>query len=164
MVASYEAGPLAQSGPVANSALNPSDALILVADDSEEDRFFLLRAFAKSGLRNPVHTVGSGAEALAYLSGEGRYADRKEFPLPKIVFLDLQMPPPNGFDVLRWKQGRGELPRILWVAMSSFNSVRTINECYNAGASTFLTKPLEAEDIRNLVEAFEEYWVKASPK
>ena len=49
------------------------------------------------------------------------------------------------------------LPRMLWVAMSNFNNVRTINQAYAAGASTFLTKPLDAADIRNLVQAFEDF-------
>jgi hypothetical protein len=42
--------------------------------------------------------------------------------------------------------------------MSNFNSVRTINEAYSAGATTFLTKPLDGADITNLVQAFEEFW------
>jgi CheY-like chemotaxis protein len=166
VVANNDPGSLARSESRAggNGNPTPSDGLVLVADDSEEDRFFLLRAFAQSGIRNPVLTVNSGAEVVAYMGGDGKYADREKYPLPRIVFLDMQMPTPNGVEVLRWKQTRTDLPRILWVAMSNFNSVRTINDAYNAGATTFLTKPLEAEDIRNLVEAFEEYWLRAAPK
>ena len=68
------------------------------------------------------------------------------------------MPTPNGVEVLRWKEDRSDLPRILWVAMSNFTSVATINQAYEAGANTFLTKPLDGADIKNLVEAFEEFW------
>jgi two-component system, response regulator len=75
-----------------------------------------------------------------------------------MVFIDIQMPPPNGFEVLKWKQTQKNLPRILWVAMSNFNSVKTINDAYTAGASTFLNKPLDGADIKNLVQAFEEFW------
>jgi CheY-like chemotaxis protein len=131
---------------------------VLIVDDSESDIFFLLRAFASSRVQNPVDVVRSGSEAIDFLSGAGHYADRVRHPLPKIVFLDLRMPTPNGLDVLAWKQKQSNLPRMLWVAMSNFDSPRTINEAYAAGASTFLIKPLEALDIRNLIDAFNEFW------
>lgn len=134
--------------------------MIFIADDSEADRLILTRAFAASGIKNPIRVFEGGAELIRYLKGEGKYWDRMMYPMPRIVFIDLQMPTPNGFEVLQWKQRQAGLPRILWVAMSGSNSVRTINDAYNAGATTFLTKPLDAADIRNLVGAFEDYWFK----
>lgn len=131
---------------------------VLVADDSEVDIFFLLRALSASGVKNPVHVVRSGAEAIEFLSHAGRFADPAASPRPGIVFLDLMMPEVGGLDVLRWKQHRSELHGILWVALSNFDSVQTINQAYQAGANTFLSKPLDPEDIRNLVQAFEAYW------
>ena len=131
---------------------------MLIADDSESDIFFLLRAFAASKVRNPVYVVRSGAETIQYLAGEGRFANRARYPLPKIVFLDLKMPAPDGLEVLRWKERFGRLPRMLWVAMSNFDVVKTINEAYSAGATTFLTKPLDGTDIKNLIDAFDQYW------
>jgi DNA-binding NtrC family response regulator len=68
------------------------------------------------------------------------------------------MPPPDGLEVLRWKEQQKDLPRLLWVAMSNFDVVKTINEAYAAGATTFLTKPLDATDVKNLIEAFDQYW------
>jgi CheY-like chemotaxis protein len=140
-----------------------SGAPVLIADDSESDIFFLLRAFAASKVRNPVYVVRSGAEAIDYLSGNGKFANRARYPLPKIVFLDLKMPAPDGLEVLRWKERQRELPRMLWVAMSNFDVVKTINEAYAAGATTFLTKPLDGADVKNLIEAFDEYWTVAEP-
>ena len=132
-------------------------SVILVADDSESDRIFLLRAFKSSGISNTVHFVSAGAEVIQYLNGEGKYADRKLYPLPGAIFLDLHMPPPSGFEILRWKQTRGRESNILWVAMSGLDSDRAINDAYNAGASTYLAKPLDGADIRNLVQAVEDY-------
>lgn len=136
-----------------------SGAAVLVADDSESDIFFLLRAFAASKVKNPVYVVRSGAEAMEYLAGERKFSDRDRYPFPKIVFLDLKMPAPDGLEVLRWKQHRFDFDGVLWVAMSNFDSVRTINEAYAAGANTFLAKPLDAADVENLVEAFNEHWL-----
>lgn len=136
-------------------------APVLIADDSESDIFFLLRAFATSKVKNPVYVVRSGAEAIEYLAGRGKFSNRDRYPLPKIVFLDLKMPPPDGLEVLRWKEKHPGLPRMLWVAMSNFDIVKTINEAYATGATTFLTKPLDAADVKNLIEAFDEYWTVA---
>jgi CheY-like chemotaxis protein len=130
----------------------------LIAEDSEADIFFLLRAFAASGVKNPVHVVLTGAEAMQYLSGEGRYANRTKYPLPNIVLLDLKMPAPDGLEVLRWKAYRPELQKILWVALSNFDGIKTINEAYSAGATTFLTKPLDGKDVQHLIEGFNDYW------
>lgn len=131
---------------------------VLIADDSESDIFFLLRAFSASRVKNPVYVVRSGAEAIQYLAGEGKFANRARFPMPKIVFLDMKMPPPDGLEVLRWKETQKNFARMLWVAMSNFDVVKTINEAYAAGATTFLTKPLDGADVKNLIEAFDEYW------
>ena len=60
----------------------PERAVILVVDDSEEDILLIRRAFEKAYLSNPVFAVRSGAEAISYLQGEGRYSSRDEFPLP----------------------------------------------------------------------------------
>jgi CheY-like chemotaxis protein len=159
VVARYDPASLLRgdSDPVEKNRPN-CGGVILVADDSESDRFFLMRAFAASGIKNPVRSFDSGYELTRYLKGDGNYSNRETYPLPAIVFVDLQMPPPNGIEVLKWKQTQKDLPRILWVAMSNFNSVRTINDAYSAGATTFLTKPLDGADVTNLVQAFEEFW------
>jgi CheY-like chemotaxis protein len=137
---------------------------VLIADDSESDIFFLLRAFAASHVKNPVYVVRSGPEAIQYLNGSGKFSNRAAFPIPKMVFLDLKMPSPDGFDVLRWKTQHLVQHRILWVAMSNFDTVKTINQAYACGATTFLSKPLDAEDIRHLIDSFEEFWkIQHSP-
>ena len=131
---------------------------VLIAEDSEADIFFLLRAFAASGVKNPVHVVRTGLEAMQYVAGEGKYSCRAKYPMPSIVILDLKMPSPDGLEVLRWKSGRPELQKILWVALSNFDGIKTINEAYGAGATTFLTKPLDGKDIQHLIEGFNDYW------
>lgn len=135
-----------------------SGASVLIAEDSEADIFFLLRAFAASGVSNPVHVVRTGAEAIQYLSGEGKYSNRAKYPMPNIVLLDLKMPSTDGLEVLRWKAYRPELQKILWVALSNFDGIKTINGAYAAGATTFLTKPLDGQDVQHLIEGFNDYW------
>src|SRR5690349_2640652 len=81
--------------PLADRRLN-----ILLTEDNSDDVFFFQNAFNKAGPAGVLHAVSDGLEALAYLSGEGVYADRLNFPFPDVLLLDLNMPRMNGFEVL----------------------------------------------------------------
>jgi CheY-like chemotaxis protein len=132
---------------------------VLIIDDSESDIFLLLKAFAHAKVKNPVRIFRNSVDAWRYLKGEEPFSDRSEFPYPGVVFLDLKMPSPDGLTLLHWKS-ENEIPsKALCVAVSNFDTVRGINQAYAAGASTFLAKPLDAEDVRNVVHGFEHFWL-----
>jgi len=132
--------------------------LILIAEDSEADIFFLLRVMDQAGVMNPIFVVRDGMEVMAYLKGTGKYADRVQYGVPGIVFLDLHLPEVDGFEILRSMRNNPQLNETLMVAVSSHDGVYAINLAYETGADTFLSKPLSAEDILNLITAFENYW------
>ena len=75
---------------------------ILLVDDNEDDIFFSKHALREAQITNPYQTVTDGKEAIDYLSGAGKFADRTQFPLPGLMLLDLKMPRKTGFDVLQW--------------------------------------------------------------
>jgi len=93
--------------------------VILVAEDDENDVFFLRRAFLKAGLANPLVAACDGQAAVDYLEGTGVYADRKSYPLPGLLLLDLKMPRKSGLEVLTWLRERPELSQIPVVVLSS---------------------------------------------
>jgi CheY-like chemotaxis protein len=78
---------------------------VLIADDSDSDRFFLRKAIEIAALRlRVIGEVWNGQEAIAYLSGADRYADRRQHPLPDVLLLDVRMPLLDGLEVLKWLQ------------------------------------------------------------
>src|SRR6478736_75172 len=120
---------------------------ILVADDDQNDVFFLRRAFQKSGFAHLVMHVMDGQEAIDYLRGESDYSDRSRFPLPSLLLLDLKMPKVDGFDVLTWLKGRSELKEIPVVVLSSSSREDDIQRARSLGANDYLVKPSDFEQL-----------------
>src|SRR5688500_5651951 len=79
-----------------------SSFVLLLLEDSEEDIFLFRRAITKVGREVALHCVRNGGEAQKYLRGEEKYADRSQFPMPSVVFSDLQLPGMGGLEFLEW--------------------------------------------------------------
>jgi len=131
---------------------------LLVAEDNAHDVFLLKRAFVKAGIDVPMHVVNDGQEAVDYLTGEERFANRKEFPLPTLLVLDLKMPRLSGFDVIRWVREHEGLRRLPILVLSSSGLGKDINRAYDLGANSYLLKPSRFEDLEILAEDVERYW------
>jgi DNA-binding response OmpR family regulator len=137
------------TGVVTPEASPPSQT-ILVVDDDENDVALLKLMFGRSRILNPVQTADSLKQALAYLSGEGAYSDRKTYPFPTIMLVDIHLRDGSGFDLLRWFQVHSaETP--VAVVMLTGSDVRSFKMSYELGAHSFLTKPLKFEDFHNMV-------------
>src|SRR5258708_39753770 len=97
------------------------DFTILLAEDDENDVWFVKRALNWADIHNPVQVVHDGQEAIDYLQGRNAYADRERYPLPKLALLDIKMPGKGGFDVLKWLRNDADegLRRLPVVIMSS---------------------------------------------
>ena len=131
---------------------------ILIADDDENDAASLIYNLQAAGVGNPILRVRDGNEAINYLAGTGEFADRRLFPLPSVLFLDLKMPRVDGFGVLDWLQLRPLKTPILVVALTGYLEYKNAQKAYQHGAHTFLTKPCVTEDIRNLRHVYAGYW------
>jgi len=132
---------------------------LLVAEDDDNDVFFIQRAFKQAEIVNPVHRVRDGEEAIAYLRGEGKYADRAQYPLPGLMLLDLKMPRKNGFEVIAWTRQQPGIRRLPIAVLSSSREEPDINRAYDTGANTYLVKPVNFEDLLATVKALHLFWI-----
>jgi CheY-like chemotaxis protein len=132
---------------------------ILIVDDSSDDVLLLRRAFKKAGVANPIQSVKSGCEAIAYLRGVPPFEDRAKHPLPSVILLDLQMPDGDGFEVLQWIRNKFPSGGLLVVVLTRLEEFRKINRAYALGANSFLTKPGSAEELQELIRIFSGYWL-----
>src|SRR3954451_23276753 len=107
--------------------LNRELSVILLVEDRDDDVLLVLRSFAKAKIPNPVQVVRDGEEAMAYLSGAGKYANRTEYPLPELLLLDLKMPKVNGFEVLAWIRQQRGLKTLRVVVLTSSEEMKDVN-------------------------------------
>ncbi len=135
---------------------------VLVAEDDPSDVFFLKRAFQMAGVPASLQFVRDGQEAIDYLDGENRFADRNTYPLPDLMLLDLKMPRLDGFDVLNWLRQQPGLKRLLVTVLTSSDHPQDINRAYDLGANSYLLKPHNAEHLSELVKQVERYWLEVN--
>lgn len=133
---------------------------ILLVEDNEDDVFFMRQALREANIRNSLHVVEDGEQAVEYLSGTGGYADRVQYPLPVVVFLDLKLPLKSGHEVLGWIRRQAKFDPLLVFVLTSSNERADISRCYSLGASSYLVKPPIVEQLTELTRAFRGYWLQ----
>src|SRR2546421_11518689 len=133
--------------------------VILLAEDNENHVLLVRRAFEQAGLVNPLYVVSNGEESINYLKGEGKYANRAEYPLTCLLLLDLKMPRKNGFEVLEWLREQPNLSSMRVVVLTTSEELRDVNRAYRLGANSFLTKPVDFRDFVQLSSAIKGYWI-----
>lgn len=126
---------------------------ILLAEDNEDDVLLLKLLLAKCGVLNPLQVVSNGEEVMAYLQGQGIYANRERYPRPILLLLDWKLPLMDGLDVLNSIQRQPELA-VATIVLTGYPDLREMNETYRSGARTFLTKPLDDQDCRRVICSF----------
>lgn len=128
---------------------------ILLVDDDPIDIRLTTEQLARSKVRNVVHAVGDGREALAFLRGEGEHADA---PRPDVILLDLNMPVMTGHELLEELKSDPELQRIPVVVVTTSDEDEDIARSYELQANAYITKPIGIEQLARVVKAIEAFW------
>jgi len=134
-------------------------AIILLVEDSRMDVELTLEAFHKARMGNEAHVASNGEEALDYLFGRDKYRDRKVYPLPDIVLLDLKLPGIDGLDVLREVKQTDGLKRIPVIILTSSKEEGDRSLSYDLGANSYLVKPVSFEGFLEVVRQIGDYWL-----
>ncbi|MFT4033136.1 MAG: response regulator [Siphonobacter sp.] len=135
---------------------------ILVADDDEDDRFFIKTAFHDSQVTNDVFFVADGVELMQYLLHEGAFTDTQKYPRPGIIFLDLNMPRKDGWEVLLEIKQNPALRAIPVVVLTTSNSERDILRTYESGANCYITKPISFDQLLHIIQSFGQFWLNTA--
>lgn len=131
---------------------------ILQVEDDPNDVFLLQHAMTQAGVENPIQVVTDGQQAIDYLKGDGKFANRERYPLPCLVLLDLKLPHVMGLNVLKWiRQQPG--PALVVVMLSASGEDTDIAAAYRLGANAFLTKPSTAGKLEEMAKAIKDFWL-----
>lgn len=134
---------------------------ILIADDDADDRYLLQSAFDDCHLDNPLHFVEDGAELIDYLLHQGPY-HASVHPLPGLILLDLNMPRKDGREALREIKQHPELKSIPVIILTTSKLDDDINKTYASGANCFITKPVSFENLMDVVQSIDQFWLKTA--
>jgi CheY-like chemotaxis protein len=124
---------------------------LLIAEDDENDRFLIARAFARAGTDAIIAFVRDGQETIEYLQKISR-SPAPQSPQLALLLLDLKMPRLDGFQVLKWlTQNPGLRPRLIVVLSSSSDPMDT-QRAEDLGADSYITKPHNASEYPRIAE------------
>jgi CheY-like chemotaxis protein len=132
---------------------------ILLAEDNEDDVFFMQRAAKACGIAHPIHVAPHGQAVIDYLSGANGFSDRTKYPLPFLCFLDLKMPHKSGLEVLEWIRGQPQLQTMLVLILTTSREESDVQRAYRLGVNSFLVKPPNAGQLTDLIRLVKAYWL-----
>lgn len=134
--------------------------IILVADDDEEDRMLLEDAMKESRIVNTLFFVENGEELIKFLLNQPPYEDKKKYPKPGLVLLDLNMPKKDGREALKEIKDHPKLRRIPVVILTTSKAEEDILRTYNLGVNSFITKPVTFDAFVETISTFGKYWLE----
>lgn len=131
---------------------------ILVVEDDAQHALLVRATFTAANLVNSVQVVGDAEKAIAYLGGQGPYADRVRHPLPIAVLLDINLPDRSGLDVLAWMREQPALRSIPVVVLTASEEDADLDRAYAVGADSYLTKPVGFDALLDVVRGLGLRW------
>ena len=147
-----------------NTKLTGRSVEILLVEDDPADVLLTQEALLGSKIRNNLHVVDDGVEALAFLRQEGTYRD---VPRPDLILLDLNMPRKDGREVLADIKEDPGLKAIPVAVLTTSSQDEDILKSYELHANCYITKPVGLEQFATVVQSLDDFWftiVKLPPK
>ena len=139
---------------------NGSDGkCILVVEDNHDHAELILESLTEAKVLNSILWIDNGNEAIDYLKGSGKFSDESTYPRPCLILLDLKLPGKDGKEILREVKSDEKTLSIPVIMLTSSGQDRDIDECYNLGANSYITKPISFGDFMEKVQAIPVYWL-----
>ncbi|MDB6066481.1 MAG: response regulator receiver protein [Pedosphaera sp.] len=131
---------------------------ILVVEDDPNDQLLIKKAFRAIGVTSSIHVVSDGAEAIAYMRGEGKFADREQYAYPTFISTDLKMPT-DGFEVLVFLKENPDWKIIPAVVFTASHDPDDVKKAYMLGASSYHVKPPSFDELCKQLKILHDYWL-----
>ncbi|SES15809.1 response regulator [Actinokineospora terrae] len=129
---------------------------VLLVEDDDGDVLMTREAFEHYKIRNQLHVVRDGEQAVAFLRREGQYADA---PRPDLILLDLNLPRFDGRQVLAEIKADAEFRMIPVVVLTTSEAEEDILRSYQLHANAYVTKPVDFDRFIEIIRKIDEFFV-----
>jgi CheY-like chemotaxis protein len=123
-------------------------------EHDDDERYIAQSVFDDHHYDIKIHFVETSNEVFTYLAE----CERTRSRFPSLILLDYLATPSNAVEILNELKADGRFSHIPVVVLSGSVKSDIIQECYAAGASSFIQKPSEAKEAENKVSSFVKYW------
>jgi CheY-like chemotaxis protein len=133
---------------------HPSEShpiVVLLVEDDPGDVVLIQEAFEHNKVRNRLHVVGDGVEAMQFLRDGGER--------PDLILLDLNLPRKDGREVLAEVKGDAELRTIPVVVLTTSAAEEDILRSYNTHANAYVTKPVDFTQFMDVIHQIDHFFV-----
>ncbi len=134
--------------------LTPVD--VLLVEDDEGDILMTKEAFEFYRIRNRLHVVTDGEQALHFLRRTGPFPDA---PRPGLIMLDVNLPRLSGLEVLAELKRDPELLLIPVVILTTSQAEEDILRSYRLHANAYVTKPVDFEQFIAAIRQVDDFFL-----
>src|SRR5258708_28296466 len=129
---------------------------VLLVEDDPGDVLMTREAFEHYRIRNELHVVGDGEQAMHFLRRDGDYANA---PRPGLILLDLNLPRRNGHEVLAELKSDPDLLSIPVVVLTTSQAEEDILRSYSLHANAYISKPVDFERFIDVVRQIDDFFL-----
>jgi CheY-like chemotaxis protein len=129
---------------------------VLLVEDDPGDVLITREAFEHHQIRNNLHVVGDGEQAMNFLRKTGSYAD---VPTPGLILLDLNLPRRNGLEVLADLKSDTELLTIPVVVLTTSQAPEDILRSYSLHANAYISKPADFDEFVYAIGQIDDFFL-----
>lgn len=129
-----------------------------MADDDHDDQILLQEALKENNISNSICFVENGEELIEFLNKTGKFEGEDCFT-PGLILLDLNMPKMDGRSALKLIKADPELRKIPIVVLTTSRADTDILECYDLGVNSFISKPVNFQDLVEVTKEISNYWL-----
>ncbi|MEU8245369.1 response regulator [Nonomuraea sp. NPDC048916] len=129
---------------------------VLLVEDDQGDILLTREAFELNKVKNRLHVVNDGEQAMAFLRREDTYHD---MPRPDLMLLDLNLPRMDGMEVLREVKADADLRTIPVVILTTSEAEEDILQGYHLHANAYVSKPVDFDQFIRVVRQIDDFFV-----
>jgi CheY-like chemotaxis protein len=129
---------------------------VLLVEDDEGDVLMTKEAFEYYKIRNRLHVVADGEQALQFVRRAGPYADA---PRPGLILLDVNLPRLSGLEVLAELKRDPALLLIPTVMLTTSQAEEDILRSYELHANAYVSKPVDFEHFIEAIRQIDDFFL-----